>query len=52
MTACNELFESENSLLDCLRGEESSHFKNLNGQERLKISERLPLTGAIDRILA
>jgi hypothetical protein len=50
MTAYNELFksvtnkdamESDNSLLDYLRGEESLRLKNLDGEERLKIDNQV-----------
>jgi hypothetical protein len=50
MTAYNELFksvtdqnavESDNSLLDYLRDEESARLKNLDGEERLKIDNQV-----------
>ncbi len=50
MTAYNELFksvtnkdamESDNSLLEYLRGEESLRLKNLDGEERLKIDNQV-----------
>lgn len=56
MTAHNELFksvtnqkavESDNSLLDYLRGEESARLKNLDGEERIKIDNQVRALEAI-----
>ncbi len=56
MTAYNELFksvtnkgavESDNSLLDYLRGEESLRLKNLDGEEHLKIDNQVRALEAI-----
>jgi hypothetical protein len=56
MTAYNELFksvtntgavESDNSLLDYLRDEESQRLKNLDGEERIKIDNQVRALEAI-----